>query len=67
VYLLSGKPDHKTNVENAIVGNNGVGSDSAEHSFGLLGMRERVQLLGGTLSIDTAPNAGFELTAAMPG
>ncbi|MCO5188640.1 MAG: sensor histidine kinase [Anaerolineae bacterium] len=46
---------------------NGVGSDSAESGFGLLGMRERVQLLNGTLTIDTAPNAGFALTATLPG
>ena len=36
------------------VRDNGLGSDSAEDGFGLLGIRERVQLLGGTLTIETA-------------
>jgi signal transduction histidine kinase len=49
-----------------IITDNGVGSmkDSGEGSavtggFGLLGVRERVHLLGGRMSIRTAPNQGF--------
>ncbi len=49
---------------------NGLGTDKeallAEGGFGLLGLRERVQLLGGQLSIDTAPQAGFALTILIP-
>lgn len=36
------------------------------HSFGLLGMRERAGILGGKVSIDTAPGAGFSFTATLP-
>jgi two-component system sensor histidine kinase UhpB len=36
------------------------------HSFGLLGLRERAALLGGEVSIQTAPGAGFALTATLP-
>ena len=35
-------------------------------SLGLLGMRERVQLLGGKLEIETAPGEGTNLTARFP-
>jgi two-component system sensor histidine kinase UhpB len=38
----------------------------APSSFGLLGMRERAQLLGGTLKIESAPGRGTTLTAAIP-
>jgi signal transduction histidine kinase len=34
--------------------------------FGLLGMRERVEGLGGTLTIEGAPAQGFRLTARIP-
>ena len=35
-------------------------------SFGLLGMRERALLLGGTLKIESAPGRGTTLTASIP-
>jgi signal transduction histidine kinase len=34
--------------------------------FGLLGMRERITALGGTLTIDSSPGAGTQLGAAIP-
>jgi len=37
-----------------------------EKSFGLLGIRERVHVLGGSVSIETAPERGFALTARIP-
>jgi signal transduction histidine kinase len=49
------------------VSDDGVGSDSADSGFGLIGIRERVQLLGGTLTIKTAKGQGFVLRAAIPG
>ncbi len=39
---------------------------SARNSFGLLGVRERVHLLGGTLQIVSAPDAGFQLAVVLP-
>jgi len=35
--------------------------------FGLLGLRERAQLLGGCVSVRTAPNHGFTLEVEVPG
>jgi signal transduction histidine kinase len=39
---------------------------SASHGFGLLGMTERVQLLGGTLSAGPAPGGGWAVDAELP-
>lgn len=36
------------------------------HSFGLCSMRERVDLLSGTLNIDSQPGAGTEVTVRIP-
>ncbi|MDH4286805.1 MAG: PAS domain-containing sensor histidine kinase, partial [Gallionella sp.] len=40
--------------------------ESAEKHYGILGMRERVEQLGGKISIDTPPGGGFNLTVIMP-
>ena len=37
-----------------------------EKSFGLLGIRERAHILGGSVSIETASQRGFILTIALP-
>jgi signal transduction histidine kinase len=39
---------------------------SADHGFGLLGMTERVQLLGGTLRAGPAPEGGWAVDAELP-
>jgi signal transduction histidine kinase len=39
---------------------------SASHGFGLLGMTERVQLLGGTLRAGPAPEGGWTVDAELP-
>lgn len=47
---------------------NGVGTSLTAHDgFGLIGMRERVQLLGGQLTIESAIGKGFRLETAVPG
>ncbi len=38
----------------------------ASHGFGLLGMKERVQLLGGTLRAGPAPEGGWAVDAELP-
>jgi signal transduction histidine kinase len=40
---------------------NGVGSATATGGFGLLGIRERVKLIGGDFQISTQPGQGFKL------
>ena len=45
----------------------GRGATSTEGGFGLVGLRERVQLVGGSLTLETAPGAGLVLTVEVPG
>ena len=51
------------------VSDDGRGAAGVESSggFGLLGLRERAQLLGGEVRVETAPGAGFKLTFEVPG
>jgi signal transduction histidine kinase len=50
------------------VSDDGSGFDptAAVTGFGLLGMRERVELLGGTIEIESAPGAGTTVKASIP-
>jgi two-component system, NarL family, sensor histidine kinase DevS len=50
------------------VRDDGRGFDPAEtaRGFGLVGMRERVESLGGSLTIDSAPDSGTTLTVRLP-
>jgi signal transduction histidine kinase len=43
-----------------------VGAAQTTGGFGLLGIRERMQLLGGKLEINTGVGKGFCLTASVP-
>jgi signal transduction histidine kinase len=45
---------------------NGLGTDHSEGGFGLLGIRERVQLLGGTVTIETAEGQGYKMRVSIP-
>lgn len=50
------------------VADNGIGAAEleGEDRFGLLGLRERVRQLGGTMSIETTPGSGFQLYMSLP-
>jgi len=48
------------------VRDNGVGAADTAGGFGLLGIRERMQLLGGRLEISTGVGKGFCLAASVP-
>jgi len=50
-----------------IIHDNGVGDSKSEGGFGLLGLRERVQLLNGQVQIQTAPGQGFTLEVELAG
>lgn len=58
----------------AVVEDNGEGFDlkafqeksTAERNLGLLGMRERASLLGGTLAIESAPGSGTSVFVRIP-
>jgi len=45
----------------------GNGHDAPDRpSFGLIGIRERAHLLGGTVTIDNRPGTGFTITVTLP-
>jgi len=48
------------------VKDNGVGAAATSGGFGLLGIRERVQLLGGRFKVSTGIGKGFCLTVSVP-
>ena len=50
------------------VRDDGIGFDSATTSegFGLVGMRERLELIGGRVDISSAPGQGTEVRAELP-
>jgi len=64
--ILNFQSADKTSVS---VQDNGLGADleKAGGGFGLLGLRERAHLLGGTVQIESRPNAGFTLKLEVPG
>ena len=49
------------------VHDDGIGVSELTKGFGLVGMQERVQNLGGEMRIDTAANQGFTLEVGIPG
>lgn len=50
-----------------VVQDDGQGAAQTDGGFGLLGVRERVHLLGGRVEIRTAPGEGFTLQVEVPG
>ena len=58
--------DFQTSEVRLEVRDNGVGAAETTGGFGLLGIRERVQLLGGRLEISTGVGKGFCLAASVP-
>jgi signal transduction histidine kinase len=72
-----GKHAHATNVDLRLdyraqgavqlsVKDDGVGSNNSEGGFGLLGVRERVQLLSGAVRVRTNSGEGFALEVELP-
>ena len=47
-------------------GSAGLGDDADAAGFGLLGMRERVEAIGGTFTAGDHPDGGFEIVADLP-
>lgn len=49
-----------------MVQDNGVGADQIDGGFGLMGLKERLNLLNGQLNIQTAKDQGFRLEITIP-
>jgi signal transduction histidine kinase len=49
------------------VEDDGVGADAPRGGFGLIGLRERAELCGGTVSIASARGRGFLVEVELPG
>jgi hypothetical protein len=49
------------------VSDDGAGVGEAREGFGVLGLKERAHLLGGTVVVRTAPGQGFALEVEVPG
>jgi PAS domain S-box-containing protein len=66
--------EHRGNRAVTIVEDDGTGFDIeaamnkpiAERTLGLLGMRERVELIGGTLDVESTPGAGTTIVVRIP-
>jgi signal transduction histidine kinase len=48
------------------IADNGHGAQNSSSGYGLLGLRERTQLLGGKMSTESVPGTGFKLTVEVP-
>ncbi len=59
--------DYGAGLVTLTVWDDGVGTVEADGGFGLLGVRERGQLLGGRVEVRTAPGEGFTLQVEVPG
>ncbi|MGE5611343.1 MAG: sensor histidine kinase [Bacillota bacterium] len=57
----------KDKVVRLVVSDQGVGASDTTCGFGLLGLRERAQLLGGQVRVQTTPGNGFVLEVEVPG
>jgi signal transduction histidine kinase len=49
-----------------IVENDMAGMRAEGHGFGMLGMRERAELLGGSFAVDSGPDRGTTVTVILP-
>lgn len=59
--------DYSGDTVRLVVHDEGVGSNEPEKGFGLVGVHERVQALGGEVRIATALNQGFTMEVGLPG
>jgi two-component system sensor histidine kinase UhpB len=48
------------------VEDNGIGGNAEGEGFGILGMRERVESMGGHFKFDSLPGKGVRVRASMP-
>ncbi|MBI4338586.1 MAG: PAS domain-containing protein [Chloroflexi bacterium] len=66
VSLWTTENSFQVQIEDSGVGFSVAQALSASNSSGLVGMKERVTLLGGVFSVDSAPGEGTRLSAELP-
>ena len=49
-----------------LIQDNGIGTDAPDGGFGLVGMRERVNLIDGSININSSKGKGFEIEIVIP-
>jgi signal transduction histidine kinase len=54
------------NLVRVVIEDDGVGANDANSGFGLLGVRERAQILGGAVRTTTSRGRGFKLEVELP-
>lgn len=61
-------PDSRTDVVEVVIEDDGRGADLTDQTLGLglRGMRERVEMLSGSLHLSSAPGKGFQVSARIP-
>lgn len=67
--LIQVKLDVKQNLVTAVIKDDGKGFDTSqkkEGSFGLIGMKERINMLDGKISIDSKPGKGTLIIVQIP-
>jgi signal transduction histidine kinase len=50
-----------------VISDNGSGAEELQSGFGLIGIRERVKLLNGSVDVNTSPGVGFTISMRLPG
>lgn len=50
-----------------VIQDDGIGAKQIEGGFGLMGMRERIHMLDGDMSVNTEPGNGFRVELSVPG
>jgi signal transduction histidine kinase len=58
--------DYGVSAVRMVLQDNGVGESESGRGFGLLGVRERAQLLGGQVRLETGKGKGFRLEVELP-
>jgi len=56
----------KADAIHLMLRDDGVGTANTDGGYGLIGLRERVQLLGGEFKIQTQPDQGFQIDVSLP-
>jgi two-component system sensor histidine kinase UhpB len=68
IRIAAGRAADTAPCVDVVIADNGAGADLAapRSGLGLVGMRERVSALGGSIALASEPGAGFQVKASLP-